>query len=144
MTDHTDGEAIQSSWAYDKNDQALYVMQDGKIMGFGYNGVGEMTSIRYSAGNTMEIEGAVRTVTYEYDDLGRLTAVKSGEVDTSNETMAENVKTVKDYSYAANGDLTESHEYLEFDTKEDKQGITLTQSYEYDAVGRPIEIAYKQ
>ncbi len=144
MTDHTDGETIQSSWAYDKNDRALYVMQDGKIMGFGYNGVGEMTSIRYSAGNTMEIEGAVRTVTYEYDDLGRLTAVKSGEVDTSNETMAENVKTVKDYSYAANGDLTESHEYLEFDTKEDKQGITLTQSYEYDAVGRPIEIAYKQ
>ena len=98
MTDHTDGETIQSSWAYDKNDRALYVMQDGKIMGFGYNGVGEMTSIRYSAGNTMEIEGAVRTVTYEYDDLGRLTAVKSGEVDTSNETMAENVKTVKDYS----------------------------------------------
>ena len=88
MTDHTDGETIQSSWAYDKNDQALYVMQDGKVMGFGYNGVGEMTSIRYSAGNTMEIEGAVRTVTYEYDDLGRLTAVKRGEVDTSNETMA--------------------------------------------------------
>ncbi len=144
MTDHTDGETIQSSWAYDKNDRALYVMQDGKIMGFGYNGVGEMTSIRYSAGNTMEIEGAVRTVTYEYDDLGRLTAVKSGVVDTNNETMAENVKTVKDYSYAANGDLTESHEYLEFDTKEDKQGVTLTQSYEYDAVGRPIEIAYKQ
>ena len=99
MTDHTDGETIQSSWAYDKNDRALYVMQDGKIMGFGYNGVGEMTSIRYSAGNTMEIEGAVRTVTYEYDELGRLTAVKRGEVDTSNETMAENVKTVKDYSY---------------------------------------------
>ena len=85
MTDHTDGETIQSSWAYDKNDRALYVMQDGKIMGFGYNGVGEMTSIRYSAGNKMEIEGAVRTVTYEYDDLGRLTAVKRGEVDTSNE-----------------------------------------------------------
>ncbi len=34
MTDHTDGETIQSSWAYDKNDRALYVMQDGKIMGF--------------------------------------------------------------------------------------------------------------
>ncbi len=32
MTDHTDGETIQSSWAYDKNDQALYVMQDGKVM----------------------------------------------------------------------------------------------------------------
>ena len=72
-----------------------------KSWALGCNGVGEMTSIRYSAGNTMEIEGAVRTVTYEYDDLGRLTAVKSGEVDTSNETMAENVKTVKDYSYAA-------------------------------------------
>ena len=42
MTDHTDGETIQSSWAYDKNDQALYVMQDGKVMGFGYNGVGEI------------------------------------------------------------------------------------------------------
>ena len=42
------------------------------------------------------------------------------------------------------GDLTESHEYLEFDTKEDKQGITLTQSYVYDAVGRPTEVTYKQ
>ena len=144
MTDHTDGETIQSSWAYDKNDRALFVMQDGKIMGFGYNGVGEMTSIRYSAGNTMEIEGAVRTATYDYDDLGRLTAVKSGVVDTNNQTLAENVKTVKDYRYAANGDLTESREYLEFDTKEDKQGVTLTQSYVYDAVGRPTEVAYKQ
>ena len=37
----------------------------------------------------MEIEGAVRTVTYDYDDLGRLTAVKSGVVDTNNETHGE-------------------------------------------------------
>ena len=145
MTDHTDSTQIVSSWLYNKRDQAQYVMQDGKIMGFTYNSAGEMTTIRYSAGNTMEIEGAVRTVAYDYDELGRLTAVKSGVVDTSNASLdTTNVKTVKDYTYAANGDLTTSREYMEFDTKADLQGVSLVQSYAYDAVGRPTEVAYKQ
>ena len=87
----------------------------------------------------LSLEKRIVTV-YAYDGYGRLTAVKSGVVDTNNQTLAENVKTVKDYRYAANGDLTESREYLEFDTKEDKQGVTLTQSYVYDAVGRPTDV----
>ena len=145
MTDHTDSTQIVSSWLYNKRDQAQYVMQDGKIMGFTYNSAGEMTTIRYSAGNTMEIEGAVRTVAYEYDELGRLTAVKSGVVDTSNASLdTTNVKTVKDYTYAENGDLATSREYMEFDTKADLQGVSLVQSYAYDAVGRTTEVTYKQ
>ena len=48
------------------------------------------------------------------------------------------------HTYAENGDLVTSREYMEFDTKADLQGVSLVQSYAYDAVGRPTEVAYKQ
>ena len=48
------------------------------------------------------------------------------------------------HTYAENGDLTTSREYMEFDTKADLQGVSLIQSYAYDAVGRTTEVTYKQ
>ena len=48
------------------------------------------------------------------------------------------------HTYAENGDLATSREYMEFDTKADLQGVSLVQSYAYDAVGRTTEVTYKQ
>ena len=54
------------------------------------------------------------------------------------------LKTVKAYSYAANGDIASTTEYLEFDRKSDKEGMTLVGTYTFDEVGRPLSVTYTQ
>ena len=145
MNDCTDNTTVKTGWAYDKRNQVLFLMQDSKIMGYTYNSAGEITSMRYGAGNTLDIAGAARTVLYDYDDCGRLTAVKSGTIDTTDGNLStSDIKTVKTYEYAPNGDLANSNEYLEFDTKADMQGIMLTQEFGYDSIGRVTQVQYKQ
>ena len=134
MTDHTDGENIVTTWVYNKKNQVLQMVQDEKIVNFDYNAVGEMTEIEYGS------SGTVRTIRYQYDDNGVLTAVKSGDLLDG----AGDMKTVKAYAYAPNGDLQTTTEYLEFDTKADQTGLTMVGTYTYDALGRPTQLCYTQ
>ena len=134
MTDHTDGENIVTTWVYNKKNQVLQMVQDEKIVNFDYNAVGEMTEIEYGS------SGTVRTIRYQYDNDGVLTAVKSGDLLDG----AGDMKTVKTYAYAPNGDLQTTTEYLEFDTKADQTGLTMVGAYTYDDVGRPTQLRYTQ
>lgn len=91
-----------------------------------------MTAMQYGA------MGNVRTTGYEYDATGRVTAVKSSVRPAAEDGApmdTDELKTVKSYTYAANGDLASTTEYLEFDRKEDKQGLTMVGTYTYDSVG---------
>ena len=142
MTDVNSGNInILTTWKYDKNDKAVQLVQDGKVVNYRYNSAGDMIAMQYGA------MGNVRTTGYEYDDTGRLTAVKSSirpaaadgaPMDTSE------LKTVKAYAYAPNGDLTSTTEYLEFDRKEDQQGLTVQGTFTYDSLGRPLSLTYTQ
>ena len=142
MTDVNSGNInILTTWKYDKNDKAVQLVQDGKVVNYRYNSAGDMIAMQYGA------MGNVRTTGYEYDSTGRLTAVKSSirpaaadgaPMDTSE------LKTVKAYTYAANGDLASTTEYLEFDRKEDKQGLTVQGTFTYDSLGRPLSLTYTQ
>ena len=71
MTDVTGNLSILTSWKYDKADNAVQLLQDGKVVNYRYNSLGEMTAMQYGA------MGNVRTTGYEYDATGRVTAVKS-------------------------------------------------------------------
>ena len=141
MTDVTGNLSILTSWKYDKADNAVQLLQDGKVVNYRYNSLGEMTAMQYGA------MGNVRTTGYEYDATGRVTAVKSSVRPAAEDGApmdTDELKTVKSYTYAANGDLASTTEYLEFDRKEDKQGLTMVGTYTYDSVGRPVSLTYTQ
>ena len=141
MTDVTGNLSILTSWKYDKADNAVQLLQDGKVVNYRYNSLGEMTAMQYGA------MGNVRTTGYEYDSTGRVTAVKSSVRPAAEDGApmdTDELKTVKAYTYAANGDLSSTTEYLEFDHKEDKQGLTVIGTYAYDPIGRPISLTYTQ
>ncbi len=141
MTDVTGNLSILTSWKYDKADNAVQLLQDGKVVNYRYNSLGEMTAMQYGA------MGNVRTTGYEYDSTGRVTAVKSSVRPAAEDGApmdTDELKTVKSYTYAANGDLASTTEYLEFDRKEDKQGLTMVGTYTYDPVGRPVSLTYTQ
>ena len=141
MEDRQGDLTILTTWKYDKSNQPVQLVQDGKVVNYRYNSAGEMTAMQYGA------QGNVRTIGYEYDDAGKLIAIKSSvrpaaadgaPMDTSQ------LKTVKSYTYGDNGELAHETEYLEFDHKEDKQGLTVVGTYQYDSLGRATGISYAQ
>ena len=141
MTDTADGISIMTTWKYDKNDNAVQLLQDGKVVNYRYDSAGDMIAMQYGA------MGNVRTIGYEYDDSGRVLSVKSSVVPAAEDGApmdTSELKTVKAYSYAANGDLSSTTEYLEFDRKSDKEGATLVGTYTFDGVGRPLSVTYTQ
>ena len=142
MTDTNSGNInILTTWKYDKNDKAVQLVQDGKVVNYRYNSAGDMIAMQYGA------MGNVRTTGYDYDDTGRLTAVKSSVCPAAADGApmdTSELKTVKAYTYAANGDLASTTEYLEFDRKEDKQGLTIQGTFTYDSLGRPLSLTYTQ
>ena len=112
MKDIVDNVEILTTWKYDKNDQAIQLLQDGKVVFYAYDEAGDMTAMQYGA------NGNIRTIQYDLDSMGRLTAIRSGTQTLTEEAegvvQTNDVKTVKTYGYDAIGDLTSTMEYAEF------------------------------
>ena len=142
MKDIVDNVEILTTWKYDKNDQAIQLLQDGKVVFYAYDEAGDMTAMQYGA------NGNIRTIQYDLDSMGRLTAIRSGTQTLTEEAegvvQTNDVKTVKTYGYDAIGDLTSTMEYAEFDTKADGQGLAVTGTFTYDDAGRPLTTVYAQ